>query len=32
MDYIAVGDRLIKIGGENVCYVKKPNGETWRFS
>ena len=31
MNYINVGDSLIKIKDENICYVKKPNGEKKQF-
>ena len=31
MNYISVGDSLIKIKDENICYVKKPNGEKKKF-
>lgn len=31
LNYIAVGDSIIKIRDENICYVKKPNGETKAF-
>lgn len=31
MDYISVGDSLIKIKDENICYVKKPNGDKKEF-
>ncbi len=31
IDYISVGDSLIKIKDENVCYVKKPNGDIKEF-
>ena len=29
--YISVGDSLIKIKDENICYVKKPNGDKKEF-
>ena len=31
LNYISIGDSLIKIKDENICYVKKPNGETKEF-
>ncbi len=31
MEYISIGDSLIKIKDENICYVKKPNGEIKEF-
>ena len=31
MNYVAVGDSVIKIKGENICYEKKPNGEKKQF-
>lgn len=31
IDYISVGDSLIKIKDENVCYVKKRNGDIKEF-
>lgn len=31
LKYITVGDSLIKIKDENICYVKKPNGEKKQF-
>lgn len=31
LNYIHVGDSLIKVKDKNVCYVKKPNGEKREF-
>lgn len=31
LNYIAIGDSLIKIKNENSCYVKKPNGDKKHF-
>lgn len=31
LKYITIGDSLIKIKDENICYVKKPNGEKKQF-
>lgn len=31
MDYISIGDSLIKIKDENICYVKKSTGEVRKF-
>lgn len=31
LNYISIGDSLIKIKDENICYVKKPNGEQKQF-
>jgi len=31
MEYISVGDSLIKIKDENICFVKKPTGEIKKF-
>jgi len=32
LNYLSPGDSLIKIKDENICYVKKPNGEVKEFS
>ena len=31
INYISLGDSLIKIKNENICYVKKPSGEVQEF-
>lgn len=31
MDYIEVGDKIIKLKDENICYIIKPTGEQKKF-
>lgn len=31
IDYVSIGDRIIKVKDENLCYVKKPGGESKAF-